>query len=144
MQVNISQSLCSTFVAPASYCKFKRRLRARPIIVRPDMATRACLLLFLAAVAAARECIELTLPEKSILTDTIFNGTILKITAKNDTIDDTNRVNVLNLFDGFPKIVVPRNGTSEQCRRDSQLYMDSLERLELWALKSMYCLIYKS
>ncbi|KAM3968323.1 drop dead [Aphomia sociella] len=98
------------------------------------MAARACLLLICAAVAAARECIELTLPDKSILTESLFNGTLIKITL-NDTIEEAPRFNILDMWDRFPRVVVPRNGTSEQCRRDSQLYLSSLEKLELWALK---------
>lgn len=39
------------------------------------------------------------------------------------------------MWDKLPRVVVPRNGTSEQCRRDAQLFLDSLDRLELWALK---------
>lgn len=103
------------------------------------MAVRACALLFLAfTVAAARECIELTLSDKSLLTDSILNGTILKLAAKNESFQESGLFNVVEMWERFPKIVVPRNGTSEQCRRDSQLYLDSLERLELWALKSKY------
>ncbi|XP_075972637.1 drop dead [Anticarsia gemmatalis] len=100
------------------------------------MAERACAFLFLAfATAAARECIELTLPDKSLLTDSILNGTILKLAAKNESYEESGRYNVVEIWEKFPKIVVPRNGTSEQCRRDSQSYLDSLDRLELWALK---------
>ncbi|CAK1578058.1 unnamed protein product [Parnassius mnemosyne] len=98
------------------------------------MAARACLLLLLVGACAARECIELTLSEKSIA-DSIFNGTLLKIAAKNESYDDSVKTNVLQLWDRFPKIMVPMNGTSEQCRRDSRLFLDSLDRLELWALK---------
>ncbi|CAG5010488.1 unnamed protein product [Parnassius apollo] len=98
------------------------------------MAARACLLLLLISACAARECIELTLSEKSIA-DSIFNGTLLKISAKNESYDDSVKTNVLELWDRFPKIMVPMNGTSEQCRRDSRLFLDSLNRLELWALK---------
>ncbi|XP_059060067.1 nose resistant to fluoxetine protein 6-like [Achroia grisella] len=98
------------------------------------MVRRAWLLLLCAALAAARECIELTLSDKSILTESLFNGTIIKLTL-NDTIEDTPRYNILDIWDRFPRIVVPKNGTSEQCRRDSQRYVDSLEKLELWALK---------
>uniref|UniRef100_A0A2A4J5M9 Nose resistant-to-fluoxetine protein N-terminal domain-containing protein n=1 Tax=Heliothis virescens TaxID=7102 RepID=A0A2A4J5M9_HELVI len=100
------------------------------------MAPRACAILLLAiATVAARECIELTLPDKSLLTDSILNGTILKVAAKNESFDESGRFNIVELWDRFPKLVVPTNGTSEQCRRDSQLYLDSLDRLELWALK---------
>lgn len=100
------------------------------------MAPRACALLLLAiATVAARECIELTLADKSLLTDSILNGTILKLAAKNESFDESGRFNIVKLWEQFPKIVVPSNGTSEQCRRDSQLYLDSLVRLELWALK---------
>ncbi|KAL0839331.1 hypothetical protein ABMA28_016070 [Loxostege sticticalis] len=97
------------------------------------MASRACLLLAITAVAGARDCIELTLPDKNILTDTLLNNTILKVKAQNTS--DLPRVNVVRLWDEFPKVVVPRNGTSEQCRRESQHFLDSLDRLELWALK---------
>uniref|UniRef100_A0A2H1WXK0 SFRICE_041482 n=1 Tax=Spodoptera frugiperda TaxID=7108 RepID=A0A2H1WXK0_SPOFR len=107
------------------------------------MAPRACALLLLAiATVAARECIELTLTEKSLLTDSILNGTILKLSTKNESFDESGRFNVVKLWEQFPKIVVPSNGTSEQCRRDSQLYLDSLDRLELWALKSKYLPLY--
>ena len=111
------------------------------------MAPRACAVLLLAiATVAARECIELTLPDKSLLTDSILNGTILKLAAKNESYDESGRFNIVELWERFPKIVVPSNGTSEQCRRDSQQYLDSLDRLELWALKSKYlqffCLLF--
>ncbi|KOB79220.1 Drop dead, partial [Operophtera brumata] len=102
------------------------------------MEARACslLALYLALTAtAARECIEITLPDKIILNDSIFNGTFLKIAARNESLDESAKYNVLGLWDRFPRVVVPRNATSEQCRKDGQLYMDSLERLELWALK---------
>lgn len=103
------------------------------------MMALACALLLLAfTTVAARECIELTLPDKSLLTDTILNGTILKLATKNESFDESGLFNVVEMWERFPKIVVPRNGTSEQCRRDSQLYLDSLDRLELWALKSKY------
>ncbi|CAG9791790.1 unnamed protein product [Diatraea saccharalis] len=98
------------------------------------MDARACLLLAVVTIAAARECIELTLTD-SILSDTILNGTILKVAAKNETVDYVHGVNVLELWEKFPRVMVPMNGTSEQCRRESQLFHDSLERLELWALK---------
>lgn len=101
------------------------------------MAARACVLLLLATCAYARDCIELTLSDKTILTNSLLNGTILKTVSKNETNDDSAFVNIVELWDRFPKIVVPRNGTSEQCRRDTHLYLDGLERLELWALKSM-------
>lgn len=114
-----------------------------PVIQCNIMAPRACALLLLAiATVAARECIELTLTEKSLLTDSILNGTILKLSAKNESFDESGRFNVVKLWEQFPKIVVPSNGTSEQCRRDSQLYLDSLDRLELWALKSKYLPLY--
>ncbi|XP_026745777.1 nose resistant to fluoxetine protein 6 [Trichoplusia ni] len=100
------------------------------------MAARACAVLLLAiATVSARECIELTLPDKSLLSDSILNGTILKLAAQNESFDESGRFNVVEIWERFPKVVVPRNGTSEQCRRDSQLYLDSLARLELWAMK---------
>ncbi|XP_026326406.1 nose resistant to fluoxetine protein 6-like [Hyposmocoma kahamanoa] len=99
------------------------------------MATRALVLLLVATCAYARECIELTLNDKTLLTDSVLNGTILKVVSKNETNDDSAVVNIVELWDRFPKIVVPSNGTSEQCRRDAQLYLYSLERMELWALK---------
>ncbi|XP_013161772.1 PREDICTED: nose resistant to fluoxetine protein 6 isoform X1 [Papilio xuthus] len=98
------------------------------------MAARACLLLLFAGACAARECIELTLSERS-LTDSLLNGTILKLTAKNESNIDSARTNVLELWDRFPRILVPMNGTTEQCRRESRVFRDSLDRLELWALK---------
>lgn len=114
-----------------------------PAIQCNNMASRACAVLLLAITAvAARECIELTLPDKSVLTDSILNGTILKLATKNESYDESGRFNIVEMWERFPKIVVPSNGTSEQCRRDSQQYLDSLERLELWALKSKYLLSY--
>ncbi|XP_026765152.2 nose resistant to fluoxetine protein 6-like [Galleria mellonella] len=98
------------------------------------MAARACVLLLCAAVVAARECIELTLSDKSILTESLFNGTLIKF-GLNHTAEESPRFNILDVWDRFPRVVVPKNGTSEQCRRDSQHYIDSLEKLELWALK---------
>ncbi|XP_028028515.1 nose resistant to fluoxetine protein 6 [Bombyx mandarina] len=101
------------------------------------MASRACgliLTLFTSAVLS-RDCIELTISDKRIITETILNSTILKFQHENDTVVESSRFNIVQLWERFPKVVVPRNGTSEQCRRDSQLYMDSLDRLELWALK---------
>lgn len=107
------------------------------------MASRACAVLILAIAAThARDCIEITLNDKSLLTDSIFNGTILKVEAKNESIGESARYNVLDLWGRLPRVVVPRNGTSEQCRRDGQLYLDSLARLELWALKSNYLHFY--
>lgn len=106
------------------------------------MATRAFVLLLLATCAYARECIELTLNDKTLLTDSLLNGTILKVLSKNETNVDSAIVNIVELWDRFPKIVVPINGTSEQCRRDTQLYLDSLERMELWALKSMLLILF--
>lgn len=105
------------------------------------MASRACgliLTLFTSAVLS-RDCIELTISDKRIITETILNSTILKFQHENDTVVESSRFNIVQLWERFPKVVVPRNGTSEQCRRDSQLYMDSLDRLELWALKSKFC-----
>ncbi|XP_049865237.1 nose resistant to fluoxetine protein 6-like [Pectinophora gossypiella] len=99
------------------------------------MATRGCLLLLFIGACAAHDCLELTLSDQTILTDSLLNGTILKLATKNESLDDSVRFNVLELWDKFPKIVVPTNGTSEQCRRESQVYLDSLDRLELWALK---------
>lgn len=111
----------------------------RAIIAADNMEARACLLaLYLAlATAAARECIEITLPEQLIYDSTV-NGTILKLTARNGSYEESVKFeyNVLGLWNMFPKVVVPRNATSEQCRKDGQLYLDSLNRLELWALKS--------
>ncbi|KAL4704138.1 hypothetical protein ACJJTC_003423 [Scirpophaga incertulas] len=100
------------------------------------MAARACLLLALlaAAGASARDCIALTLPD-SIIPDSILNGTILKIARRNESYEDVRRFNVMGLFDKFPRLMVPMNGTSEQCRRESRHFLDSLDRLELWALK---------
>lgn len=98
------------------------------------MASRACLLLAVVAGAVARDCIELTLSDSNL--DTIFNGTLHKVTAKNES--EFAKFDVVQLWDRFPRVVVPRNGTSEQCRRESQLFLDSLERLELWALKSNF------
>ncbi|CAH0717421.1 unnamed protein product, partial [Brenthis ino] len=96
------------------------------------MAARACVLLCLVCACAARECIELTM-KNSLLSESIFNGTIFKV--KNNSYVDSAKVNILELWDRFPKIMVPMNGTSQQCRRDSRLFLDSLNRLELWALK---------
>lgn len=110
----------------------------RAIIAADNMEARACLLaLYLALTAtAARECIEITLPD--LIHDSIINGTILKLAARNASFEESAKFkyNVLELWDRFPKVVVPRNATSEQCRMDGQLYLDSLKRLELWALKS--------
>lgn len=117
---------------------YTRKPRAG-IIVLSNMASRACALLLAITVVSARECLEpvcLTLPDQSILTDSILNGTILKFTSKNESNYKSARFNVLELWERFPRVFVPRNGTSEQCRRDSQLFLDSLDRLELWALKS--------
>lgn len=100
------------------------------------MDARACVVLLLAAAAAARDCIELTLPPKSLLTESILNGTIFRLTARNESIERYPQVNIMNLFNRFPKVVVPRNGTNEQCRIDSQMFLDGLDNLELWALKS--------
>lgn len=129
---------------PSTYIRSASDIPANsppPVIQCNNMAPRACALLFLAiATVTARECIELTLPDKSLLTDSILNGTILKLAAKNESFDESGRFNIVELWERFPKVVVPRNGTSEQCRRDSQLYLDSLDRLELWALKSKYLL----
>ncbi|CAH2063672.1 unnamed protein product, partial [Iphiclides podalirius] len=105
---------------------------ARGVIVRVDMAPRACLLLLLVGASAARECIELTLPEG--VTDGIFNGTVLSFAARNGS-REVAQTDVLGLWDRFPKVVVPVNGASEQCRWDSSRYLDALQRLELWALK---------
>ncbi|XP_053600049.1 nose resistant to fluoxetine protein 6 [Plodia interpunctella] len=99
------------------------------------MDARACVVLLLAAAAAARDCIELTLPPKSLLTESILNGTIFRLTARNESIERYPQVNIMNLFNRFPKVVVPRNGTNEQCRIDSQMFLDGLDNLELWALK---------
>lgn len=115
----------------------KRTTTPRSIIKWAIMATRVLVLLLLVTSACARECIELTLNDKTLLTDSLLNTTILKVASKNDTSDDSAVINIVELWDRFPKIVVPSNGTSEQCRRDTQLYLDSLERMELWALKSM-------
>lgn len=138
----ISQQYCSSVSVGlgSSTCALdiRRRLRTRSIVPR-TMASRACLLLAITAVAGARDCIELTLPDKNILTDTLLNNTILKVKAQNTS--DLPRVNVVRLWDEFPKVVVPRNGTSEQCRRESQHFLDSLDRLELWALKSNFLFI---
>ncbi|CAK1551592.1 unnamed protein product [Leptosia nina] len=101
------------------------------------MNARACVLLALFACASARDCLELTLSDNTILSDSLFNGTILKLAAKNESVDVSARVDVLGLWDKFPKILVPLNGTSEQCRRDGRLFLDSLDRLELWALKML-------
>ncbi|XP_041972895.1 nose resistant to fluoxetine protein 6-like [Aricia agestis] len=94
------------------------------------MATRACIVLCALVICAyaARECIELTIKD-NFLSDSIFNSTILKVKQEGA------RVNIVGLWDKFPKTVVPLNGTSEQCRRESQLFLDSLDRLELWALQ---------
>lgn len=119
--------------------RFILRARDRGVITCIIMAARACLLLLFAGACAARECIELTLSERS-LTDSLLNGTILKFAAKNDSNVDSARTNVLELWDRFPRILVPMNGTTEQCRRESRVFRDSLERLELWALKSNYVL----
>ncbi|XP_011558480.3 nose resistant to fluoxetine protein 6 [Plutella xylostella] len=98
------------------------------------MAVRACVLAILLSVSAvaSRECIELTLPENTF-NGTVFNSTFLRV--KNETVRQSAQFNVLQLWDLFPKVPVPRNGTTQQCRRDSQLYLESLDRLELWALK---------
>ncbi|XP_045459770.1 nose resistant to fluoxetine protein 6 [Melitaea cinxia] len=98
------------------------------------MAARTCVLLALVCACAARECIELTIADDNIFSSTISNGTILKVAAHNESYE-YSRVNILDLWDRFPRIMVPVNGTSEQCRRDSRLFYDSLDRLELWALK---------
>ncbi|XP_046978716.1 nose resistant to fluoxetine protein 6 [Vanessa cardui] len=98
------------------------------------MAARACVLLSLVCACAARECIELTIGDNQIFSRSIFNNTILKVAANNESLE-SSRVNLLDLWDKFPRIMVPVNGTSEQCRRDSRLFLDSLDRLELWALK---------
>ncbi|CAG4940140.1 unnamed protein product [Colias eurytheme] len=101
------------------------------------MTARACVLLLLCANAFARECIELTLSDRNLLSDSIFNGTIQKLGARNESNDDSARVDLLGLWERFPKVVVPLNGTSEQCRRDGQMFLDALDRLELWALKML-------
>ncbi|XP_047545507.1 nose resistant to fluoxetine protein 6 [Vanessa atalanta] len=98
------------------------------------MAARTCVLLCLICVCAARECIELTIGDNNIFSQSIFNNTILKVAANNESFE-SSRVNLLDLWDKFPRIMVPVNGTSDQCRRDSRLFLDSLDRLELWALK---------
>lgn len=104
------------------------------------MEWRACsILAFYLAFSSARECIEITLPDR-LINDSFFNATILKIAARNDSLDETARFNVLGLWERLPKVVVPRNATSEQCRKDGQVYLDSLARLELWALKSRFFL----
>ncbi|VVC92273.1 unnamed protein product [Leptidea sinapis] len=125
---------CQRFIP--RYKELTRRVRSRTIIVLNDMATRACVLLAICAGAFARDCIELTLSDRqqNILTDSLFNGTIV-LTANNETYIESAKYDFLGLWDAFPKIVVPVNGTSEQCRRDSQMFLDSLDRLELWALK---------
>ncbi|KAG6465272.1 hypothetical protein O3G_MSEX015039 [Manduca sexta] len=104
------------------------------------MAAIACAVLAVlsAHIAAARECIELTISDNTIITESILNSTILKLSSKNETFEESVPVNVVELWERFPKVVVLRNSTGEQCRRDSQLYVDSLEKLELWALKSKY------
>ncbi|XP_037297265.1 nose resistant to fluoxetine protein 6 [Manduca sexta] len=101
------------------------------------MAAIACAVLAVlsAHIAAARECIELTISDNTIITESILNSTILKLSSKNETFEESVPVNVVELWERFPKVVVLRNSTGEQCRRDSQLYVDSLEKLELWALK---------
>lgn len=102
------------------------------------MATRACVVLIFAFAAThARDCMEITLNEQKF-TDSIFNGTVLRVEAKNESVFDSVRYNVFDLWERLPRVVVPRNATSDQCRRDGQLYLDSLERMELWALKSRY------
>lgn len=113
--------------------------RQRGIIAVGNMAARTCVLLALVCACAARECIELTIADDNIFSSTISNGTILKVAAHNESYE-SSKINVLDLWDRFPRIMVPVNGTSEQCRRDSRLFYDSLDRLELWALKSNYSL----
>ncbi|XP_047989519.1 nose resistant to fluoxetine protein 6-like [Leguminivora glycinivorella] len=83
-------------------------------------------LILIVTITCARDCIELTLPE---FNDSILNRTFFNVKRQVDS------VGVLDLWDRFPRVVVPTNGTSEFCRRDSQLYLEGLERLELWALK---------
>ncbi|CAH4036539.1 nose resistant to fluoxetine protein 6 [Pieris brassicae] len=100
------------------------------------IARAGVLLLLCATCACARDCIELTLSDKH-LSDSLFNGTILKVAARNESVDNSVEVDILGLWERFPKIVVPLNGTSEQCRRDGQLFLHSLDRLELWALKML-------
>lgn len=112
-------------------------LPVRGIIAERNMAARACVLLCLmcACACAARECIELTM-NNNLLSESIFNGTVFKV--NNESYVESAKINILELWDRFPRIMVPMNGTSEQCRRDSRLFLDSLDRLELWALKSNY------
>lgn len=103
------------------------------------MAARACAcalaLLCLYAASATRECLEpleLTIAQHRILNET-FNGTW---SLSNESRRDEASYGVLRLWDEFPKVIVPANGTTEQCRRDSRLFLDRLDKLELWALKS--------
>lgn len=121
------------------YClnDLNNALPVRDIIVERNMAARACVLLCLicACACAARECIELTM-KSDLLSESIFNGTVFKV--HNQSYVESEKLNILELWDRFPRIMVPMNGTSEQCRRDSRLFLDSLDRLELWALKSNY------
>lgn len=104
------------------------------------MAPRACLtiILFAGIATALKDCLEITV-KNSILTDSLHNGTVLKISRNYSEIQaEKPGYNVVELLDKFPKVVVPSNGSSEQCRTDSKYYLDSLARLEIWALKSKY------
>ncbi|CAG9562958.1 unnamed protein product [Danaus chrysippus] len=96
------------------------------------MAARACVLLSALCVCAARECIEFRISD-NIITNNLFNGTVLTL-DKNEP-QDRETVNLVGMWDRFPKIMVPMNGTSQKCRHDSRLFLNSLDRLELWALK---------
>lgn len=104
-----------------------------------DARTCACALALLCLyvdVSATRECLELTITEGRIRNET-FNGTWTLKSNESYYEDVAARHSILELWDRFPRVVVPSNGTTEQCRRDSRLYLDSLDKLELWALKSM-------
>lgn len=102
------------------------------------MATRAGVLIALTlalTTTGARDCIELTLPSK--FDDSILNRTLISLDRRYQS-----DYSVLDLWDRFPKVIVPGNATSAQCRRDSQLFLEGLDRLELWALKSTWILIF--
>ncbi|GBP48275.1 hypothetical protein EVAR_42995_1 [Eumeta japonica] len=110
----------------------KQPIAHRPaLITRRAMAACACAILFLihlARVNSQGDCMKLT------LSDNIHNRTLLRVIPKNESVG--YKYQVLDLWRKFPTVLAPRNGTSEQCRRDSDRFLKGLQNVEMWALKS--------
>lgn len=71
--------------------------------------------------------------------DSCFNRNINNNTYKvlEDKLDILkSEVNFMQLWNNFPKILVPTNSEDPICKKDSAEFLAGLNRTELWALKS--------